>query len=93
MRKVSYLKVLAVAVPAMALLLSVGALAGLGGQQGNSTIEPDPPDPGGDDCICPHVWDPVVCNVNGERQRFSNACFAGCAGATQCEDANNSLDP
>ena len=45
--------------------------------------------PGGDDCICPHVYDPVVCiveNPDGTRskQLFSNACVAACAGHTHC---------
>ena len=66
--------------------LSAGVLAGLGdddNNNGNVVIEPNPPDRD-DPCLCPQIWDPVVCEVNGERKLFGNACFAGCEGATNC---------
>ncbi len=34
-----------------------------------------------DPCICPMVYAPVICS-NG--YVYSNACFAGCDGATGC---------
>jgi hypothetical protein len=33
-------------------------------------------------CLCPDVFDPVICTSNG--QTYSNFCQAGCAGATGC---------
>ena len=32
-------------------------------------------------CLCPDVWDPVVCS---DGNTYSNFCYAGCAGATGC---------
>ena len=32
-------------------------------------------------CLCPDVYQPVLCS-NG--QTYSNGCFAACAGATGC---------
>jgi len=41
--------------------------------------------PGGEDCICPANYDPVVCVApDGSRAKFSNACVAGCHGYTRC---------
>jgi hypothetical protein len=45
--------------------------------------------PGGDPCYCPHIWAPVICskeNPDGTitKKYFSNACFAGCHGYTNC---------
>jgi hypothetical protein len=73
------------------LAASVGVLAGIGDDDGgasNVDVNNDPPG-GGDGCICPMVYDPVVCLVQNpdgtkSKQLFSNACFAGCAGATEC---------
>ena len=90
MKKSKILKALAIGLP-MVALLSIGVVAGLGNEQPNGDINDGGPGDG-DDCICPHIYDPVVCNVNGERVRFSNACFAGCAGATKCI-SSNSLNP
>ncbi len=69
---------------------SAVALAGLGGgNNGNSEFDINHDRPGGDDCICPLNYDPVVCvdrNPDGTitTRTFSNACFAGCAGFTRC---------
>jgi len=78
---------------ACALLLagSVAVVAGIGGGDDNTNSNlnfgDDLPDGGG--CFCPHVYDPVVCvekNPDGtfNVQQFSNGCFAGCAGFTNC---------
>ena len=32
-------------------------------------------------CFCPEVYDPVTCDGGCT---YSNSCFAGCAGATNC---------
>jgi len=37
--------------------------------------------PSGPTCLCPDVFDPVICS-NGVT--YSNFCQAGCAGATGC---------
>ena len=42
---------------------------------------PPPPPPPPKDCLCPDVYAPVICS-NGIV--YSNACRAGCAGATNC---------
>jgi hypothetical protein len=74
-----------------ALLLAASAVvvAGIGGDNGNSDLDVNHDRPGGDDCICPLNYDPVVCvdrNPDGTitTRTFSNACFAGCAGFTRC---------
>ena len=76
-----------------ALLLagSVAVVAGIGDDDNsNSDLNDNDGFPGGgDDCICPLYYDPVVCvekNPDGtlEVQVFSNACFAHCAGFTNC---------
>ena len=75
-----------------ALLLAGSAvvLAGIGGGNGSTVLDDINDRPGGgDDCICPLNYDPVVCvkrNPDGTltTQKFSNACFAGCAGFTHC---------
>ena len=74
------------------LLLAGSAvvLAGIGGGNSNSDLNDNNDFPGGgDDCICPLYYDPVVCvdkNPDGTftTRTFSNACFAGCAGYTRC---------
>lgn len=72
------------------LAASVGVVAGIGDDDGGaSDLDVNNDLPGGDDCICPMVYDPVVCLVQNpdgskSKQLFSNACFAGCAGATEC---------
>ena len=33
------------------------------------------------ECVCPAIYDPVTC-ADGEE--YSNSCFAGCVGQTQC---------
>ena len=45
--------------------------------------------PGGSSCVCPSLWQPVVCtreNPDGttSRQAFSNGCVAACHGYTSC---------
>ena len=84
MKKAGIIAVLAALILGLGIFLSAGVLADTIGDDPNQNvdIEPNPPDPG--ECICPQVYDPVVCLVNGQKQIFSNACFAGCAGATQC---------
>ena len=75
-----------------ALLLagSVAVVAGIGGGDNNSDLDTDFDFPGGgNDCVCPLYYDPVVCieqNPDGTytKRQFSNACFAGCAGFTRC---------
>jgi hypothetical protein len=42
---------------------------------------PPPPPPPKGECLCPDVYDPVICS-NGIT--YSNFCQAGCAGATGC---------
>ncbi|NIM00174.1 MAG: hypothetical protein GTN89_04585 [Acidobacteria bacterium] len=75
-----------------AVLLAGSAVvfAGLGGnddQASDLDLNNDFPDLGG--CVCPMVYDPVVCFKEGPdgtivRKSFSNACFAGCEGFTRC---------
>ena len=75
------LKLLAVALPTLALIVSFG-------------IEPDDDRlDDGNECICPHVYAPVYCQNATSRGEFSNGCFAGCAGFTadDCRPAGNSL--
>ena len=75
-----------------ALLLAGSAvvLAGIGGDNSNSDLNDNDGFPGGgDDCICTQQYAPVVCiekNPDGTltKQTFSNACFAACAGFTNC---------
>lgn len=38
----------------------------------------------GGGCICPHVFDPVVCGEFPNKKYFSNACVAGCNGYYDC---------
>jgi hypothetical protein len=46
-------------------------------------IDRNPPPPS--QCVCPAVWDPVVCRgPDGSVRTFSNACVAGCNGYTKC---------
>ena len=89
--KTSKRKYLSVALAAaFAIALSAGVLAGLGDDNGGAQdININDDRPGGGDCTCPTVYDPVVCKVAGPggttiKQVFSNACFAGCAGAREC---------
>jgi hypothetical protein len=80
---------------AFALVVSAGVLAGLGDDDdpgGAQDININGGRPGGGECNCPQVYDPVTCKVPGPngtviKQTFSNACFAGCAGATECRPA------
>ncbi len=75
-----------------ALLLagSAAVVAGIGGDDSNSDLNTNGGFPGGgDDCICTQQYSPVVCverNPDGTltKHLFSNACFAGCAGFTNC---------
>ena len=34
------------------------------------------------ECVCQAIYDPVTCEDGKE---YSNSCFAGCVGQTQCE--------
>ena len=75
---------------ALVLAGSAAVVAGIGGGDSNGDINDNGGFPGGgDDCICTHQYDPVVCierNPDGTLTKhvFSNACFAGCAGFTNC---------
>lgn len=93
MRKVKTLKVMLVAVPLLALLVSVGVFAGIGGNQNQdlSDVRPDPGGPDPEPCVCPHVYAPVICHNGVERKRFTNSCFAGCEGFVRCAPENNDL--
>jgi hypothetical protein len=42
---------------------------------------PPPPPPPKGECLCPDVFDPVICS---DGNTYSNFCQAGCAGATGC---------
>jgi len=73
----------------LALVGSVAVVAGIGGDDSNSNINTNGGFPGGGSCICTQQYDPVTCidkNPDGTytKQTFSNACFAGCAGFTNC---------
>jgi hypothetical protein len=69
---------------------SVAVMAGIGGGDGTSDIDINTDRPGGGgSCVCTQQYDPVVCidkNPDGTytKQEFSNACFASCAGFTNC---------
>ncbi len=74
---------------ALLLAASAAVWAGIGGGNNNTDLDTNDGFPGGDDCICPLNYDPVVCvdrNPDGTitTRTFSNACFAGCAGFTRC---------
>jgi len=68
------------------LLFSAAAvvtLADFGNNPGPVVIDRGPG--GGTSCTCPMNWAPVLCTApDGSKQAFSNACFAGCYGYTQC---------
>jgi len=75
----------------LVIAASAGVLAGLGGDDNGGAVDLDVNNgrPGGGTCNCPLNYDPVVCKVPGPdgstiKQLFSNSCFAGCAGATEC---------
>jgi len=93
MKKVGFIAVLAALILGVGIFLSSGVLAETIGDDNvhqDFDVEPNPPDPG--ECICPLNYDPVVCIVNGQKQVFSNACFAGCAGATRCRSFSIALE-
>lgn len=48
--------------------------------------KPPPPPPPKGDCLCPDVYDPVICS---DGNTYSNFCQAGCAGATGCTRTGN----
>ena len=60
------------------LIVALGVLAA-------STVfaakKPPPPPPPKGECLCPDVFDPVICS---DGNTYSNFCQAGCAGATGC---------
>jgi len=73
----------------MVVLVAAASIVGLTALSGNvgaaEEIEVGGPPPGGDGCICPANYDPVVCKAqDGSRHTFSNACVAGCSGFTKC---------
>ena len=77
--------VLAAAAGAFTLAETVGGDDGVPGFA--SLIIDRPPTGGG--CVCPALWQPVVCtreNPDGttSHQAFSNGCVAGCYGYTSC---------
>ena len=81
-RKRAYLLL---AAAALLLSASLGTLAGLGDDGSASDLDVIHDPPGGSECICPHVWDPVVCRApDGSRAKFSNACVAACHGFANC---------
>jgi len=76
---------------AAAILLVVAASAvtfaelGGGGEGGDQNLEIERDPPGESECICPAIWDPVVCRAaDGTWRAFSNACVAACNGFTKC---------
>jgi hypothetical protein len=76
--------VLAAAAGAFTLAETVG---GDDGVPGFASLIIDRPPGGG--CVCPALWQPVVCtreNPDGttSHQAFSNGCVAGCYGYTSC---------
>ncbi len=46
-------------------------------------------DSGGDDCVCPEIWDPV-CGADGET--YSNSCYADCEGVDYYMDGEMNND-
>jgi hypothetical protein len=72
------------------LATSAAVLANLGDDNGGAVhLDINDDWPGDDDCICPMIYDPVVCiveNPDGTKTKrvFSNACVAGCHGYTDC---------
>jgi hypothetical protein len=87
-------KLVIAALTAVALAIVAGAytLADTVGDDGGasthaSLIIDRPPTGGG--CVCPALWQPVVCtreNPDGttSHQAFSNGCVAACHGYTSC---------
>jgi len=73
---------------AVAILAAAALSAVVGGDLGGDVGDGDvfgPGSPPDDDCICPAVFDPVVCEApGGGRQAYSNACVAACNNATNC---------
>lgn len=68
-------------VTAIVLLACAGGLAALADQY----VVLDRLPGGGSGCMCPQIWAPVICTApNGSHGVFSNACFAGCYGYTDC---------
>ena len=92
MRKAKMLRPVAIALPLLALLVSVVVVAGIGGQQPNQDLEPNGRGGDDDECICTLQYDPVVCDDGGQRVVYSNACFAACDGFTRCEPLDNTID-
>ncbi len=75
--------VLVTAVVLLASAAAVVTLAGFGDSGPVVVIDHGPG--GGTSCNCPMNWAPVLCTApDGSRQAFSNACFAGCNGYTEC---------
>jgi len=89
----------ALLVPLAALVLAGAVIAG-GGSNSDINENNDPPG-GGDECICPQIYDPVICTQpssgtiisTNTAKKFSNACFAGCEGYTECRPAPDEVRP
>ena len=68
----------------LALAVSAGVLADLGGSSsGDNNLAVVRKVPPGSGCVCPAIWDPVVC-TQPTRQAYSNICVATCNGASSC---------
>lgn len=67
MRRVAWVALAFVLVVALAVLAASTAFA-----------KRPPSEPS---CLCPDVYDPVICS---DGNTYPNFCYAGCAGATGC---------
>ena len=67
----------------LALAVSAGVLADLGGGSGDTNLTVVRKVPPGSGCICPANWDPVLC-TEPTRMAYSNGCVAACNGASNC---------
>jgi len=61
------------------VVAGVVAVGAFGAMTASTPVEANPGLDRG--CICPHVYDPVLCP---DGNVYSNSCFAGCAGQTGC---------
>jgi hypothetical protein len=73
---------------------SAAALADIGGSGAAQEIEIIKGPPGGGSCVCPAIYEPVVCVApDGSYGKFSSACVAGCYGFTHCVRIVNTPTP